>query len=155
MFVFSSMLGLVWTVNVFVSSVDVLGAAELAFSFFLTCQAWILHWKPLFWVSESLKACFETFQTTPEASSTTQQFICILSCQFIRCTLPKPWQRGNDHKVATASKNYFKWDHLCTILAKIRHFYLCMCNSNQSFASRVFDTQNIHSRLCVGLKMLR
>lgn len=28
MFVFSSMLGLVWTVNVFVSSVDVLGAAE-------------------------------------------------------------------------------------------------------------------------------
>lgn len=35
MFVFSSMLGLVWTVNVFVSSVDVLGAAELIFRFFL------------------------------------------------------------------------------------------------------------------------
>lgn len=34
---FSSMLGLVSTVNVFVSSVDVLGAAELASSLFLTC----------------------------------------------------------------------------------------------------------------------
>lgn len=33
MFVFSSMLGLVWTVNVFVSIVDVLGAAELALTF--------------------------------------------------------------------------------------------------------------------------
>lgn len=39
MFVFSSMLGLVWTVTVFVSSVDVLGATELAFSFFLRCCA--------------------------------------------------------------------------------------------------------------------
>lgn len=66
MFVFSSMLGLVWTVNVFVSSVDVLGAAELAFSFFLTRRARILNWKPLFWVSKRLKT---TFQTTPEASS--------------------------------------------------------------------------------------